>query len=1127
MTRLLRFIYLFCLLSLGLSAAAFSLESYAPNSALSEGKWVKISVEESGMHCIPSATLRSWGFTDPARVRVHGYGGRMLSDFLTEADYLDDLPRVASQVTARGLVFYAVGPMQIDMTGSRELSHSVNPYSSYGYYFLTQGDAPTDTIPEGGTPVENPANCATSTGALLVHDVDLFNLGSSGRQFLGEEFRTTRTRKFAVNLTDRVEGSTWAKITTNFVANSTSASMIKHIIDSTELPYKATDRIAATGNDSGYWGSQSVTTKNFEHSGPTMELALTYSASGTVKNAALDYFEITYEKALGNSGEFLSASPALASPGARGGKAHIWDVTSIKDGYYALRVDPTSGGWRNERAGVRRYVQWSETDAMPAPKRVGSVAGQNLHAEVDNPDMIIIAPDRYMAAARDIADLHHGYPLDSLRVQAVRLDEVLNEFGSGAFDPGAIRRYLKMVYDRGVAAGRPLKYALLIGKGTFDNRRLTGIGRMFDSPMPLWISENSLNNTQSFTTDDYFGMLDDNSGQRPGRDPLTIAVGRIPATNVGEATTAVEKIRQYMYSMPSGHWRHRVTILADDENSGQHMLQSERMVKGLEAGAVGRHMLVDKIYCDAYPRVSGSYPQAREELFSDFADGISLFAFVGHGSPTALGSKMMIGPLDFQQRFHLRRLPFFYAATCSFLEWDNDIKSQAEALMFQDDGGLIGCISAVRPVYITNNGTLTAAFGDALGAPTESGAPLTVGELYRQAKNRVSNDTNKLRYVLMSDPALSLVFPEARVTLDAINGVAVTEAEPFTAMARQRLTLKGRVTGADGNLLTDFSGTVTATLYDAEQSTTSHGYGDGEEVTFEQKGALLFQAAGKAEGGEYTIEVQMPATIADNFRPTTLSLYAAPADANDLRHAAGIERNLYAFGYDESTPADVNPPTIHSMGLNGEEFAEGSRVNPDPLLIARVSDDSGINLSTAGIGQRMSLSVDGRENFSDLATYFTPDTEASSGKMSGTLAYPLSGLKEGTHTLRLRVWDIDGNFADRELACEVVNGLAPEVYEVFTDAMPARDQARFYVRHNRPEQILKVRVSVYNLLGQPVWSGETETRSNMNVSAPVVWDLRDSSGKRVGRGIYVYRAEVTGDGSEAVTKSKKIAVAAQ
>ncbi len=1108
-----------------IGASAFPVDTYAPASALARGKWVKISVAESGMHLIPTATLRQWGFSAPERVRIHGYGGAMLSDILSLENYTDDLPQVPAQLTARGLVFYAVGPMQVSMTDAGVLSHEVNPYSSYGYYFLTEAsadDGPLPAVPSGGSPLESAAGCAVTTSYMLVHEQELVSPGQSGRIMVGEDFNATRSRTFNVAMTNRTEG-TPVKVTTSFLANtSTAMSTLRFKINGEEMPVQASDRIATSKSDSGVWGAMTTTTKTATPQGDRLTLEIGFENPGVVKAANLDYFEVVYDRRLAGSFDYFTTSTAVCHAGAGDQSVHVWDVT---DPLAVTQMQPgAQGAWRAPRAGVRHYAVWADGDAMPAPKLAGSVANQNLHGLAEVPDMVIITPDVYAAAARDIAAIHRSYEPEPLRVEVVSLNEVLNEFGSGAFDPGALRRFLKMLYDRGEASGSPLRYALMMGKGVCDNRQLTVVGRNVNQPMPLWVSSASLNESTSFSSDDYFALLGDNDGTQPGREDLDIAVGRIPATTAAEAAVAVSKIKQYLYSMPRDGWRTRLTILADDENQGVHMEQSEAMVANLFAGTSGSRMVVNKVYCDAFVRQNSTYPKAREVLFSNFSDGTSVFVFIGHGSPHALGSKTIVAPTDFRTNFHMRRLPFFYAATCSFLRWDSDITSEAEGLMFLPSGGMIACISALRPVYISLNGDLSAAFGTVLGEFDEEGKVHSIGELYRKSKNLLHNDVNRLRYVLMGDPALRLSMPSPTIEITGVNGSRPSAEEPVTVMARQQLEITGRVLQPDGTPMSDFNGMIYATLYDAEFSTVSHGYGEGTEYAFEQHGDMLFSVCGQVTDGQFAVSVQMPSAVADNYRPATLSLYACGSDSREMREAAGLTRNIYAYGYDDTTPDDTEPPVVHSLMLNGDSFTDGGNVDPSPMLIATISDNVGINLSSAGVGKKMTLTVDGNTTFSDLSRYFTPDAVPVQGAMSGTLAYSMSGLAPGPHEMKLRVWDTDGNFTDRTIGCNVVEGLAPEIYEVYTDASPARTEANFFVRHNRPDRMLKVKVTVYNLAGAPVWSASTEARSDMGVSAPLTWDLRDSGGKRVGRGIYIYRAEVTTEGSSVSTASRKLAV---
>ena len=119
-------------------------ERYAANSQLATGTWAKIRVPSTGIYQLTSDLIRQAGFTDINKVKVYGYGGAMQPEVLT-GDYLtltDDLQEVPLCDVDGKRLFYAVGPVSWSDTNQRIR----NPYSSYGYYFLTQGDHVPETI---------------------------------------------------------------------------------------------------------------------------------------------------------------------------------------------------------------------------------------------------------------------------------------------------------------------------------------------------------------------------------------------------------------------------------------------------------------------------------------------------------------------------------------------------------------------------------------------------------------------------------------------------------------------------------------------------------------------------------------------------------------------------------------------------------------------------------------------------------------------------------------------------------------------------------------------------------------------------------------------------------------------
>ncbi|MEE0084134.1 MAG: hypothetical protein UE068_07940, partial [Paludibacteraceae bacterium] len=54
---------------------AKNLRSYTDKSILSNGKTVKIRVQEEGVYTISYNELRNMGFSNPKKVHLRGYGG--------------------------------------------------------------------------------------------------------------------------------------------------------------------------------------------------------------------------------------------------------------------------------------------------------------------------------------------------------------------------------------------------------------------------------------------------------------------------------------------------------------------------------------------------------------------------------------------------------------------------------------------------------------------------------------------------------------------------------------------------------------------------------------------------------------------------------------------------------------------------------------------------------------------------------------------------------------------------------------------------------------------------------------------------------------------------------------------
>ncbi len=1084
------------------------------------------------------------GFSNPSKVRVYGYGGAMGADRLALSSYVDDLPPVQTLTAKNGnIYFYAQGPDTWKINSSGHGSKSFNLYTTTGTYFITQV-ADNDSIesPEivtiGFPEAESPA---TTVKNRLHHEQNLISPGEAGAMLVGEDFRYTPKRTFNFNLPGRVEG-TRVGLELSFVAKTyTRMSSVLINVNGKDLPGGLS--VGSTVNESYYHGAEAQGYFSFDMDGEKLAVALTHKSTVTVNGAWLNFMSINYTRHLRmpSSGAlpFWTNEYALKLASDKElPDLEVWDVTSPTNVERLNISKYTNGGyvWRTPYNGTRSYVAFRTDNSIPEPTVEGVVANQNLHG-IEQADMVIVTLPAWRSQAERLAQLHRMESQGALTVAVADAQQVYNEFGSGEPDVAALRRFFKMLYDRGAAAGRPLQFALLMGRTTYDNTASTDAFKSLGiKTLPTWYSntpQSSLNDKVGFGCDDILAMLADNSGYNMSADKIDIALGRMPVRTLAEATSAVDKIYDYVNRSKRTPWKNQVMILADDQDNGVHMTQAESVSRILNPEE-SPNFVINKVYMDAFTRQGASYPDARNAMFRLLNEGTMLWIYLGHANNHTWTHD---GQLTFNDinSLYLKHLPALFAGTCDFLRWDSNTLSGGEIFFHERNGGTISMISATRPVYITDNGMFADALARALAKRADDGSMMSYGEYYRQAKNDLRDskgnpvsNSNRLRYVFMGDPALRLTMPQNYVRIDSINSVDVSAqalaqgGEQAIIQALGRPVFAGAVTDAQGNVLKTFNGIVYVDIYDAEYSTTSNGYGsEGAKVSFQQHGSKLYSGVLPVKDGYFSGAIAMPAEITDNFTPAFLSMYAV--EDNNATEAVGVSNAFYVYGQDTQAATDTIPPTIDKIYLNHESFTNGAIVNLTPTLVAEVSDNVGINISSAGVGHQMTMVIDEKKSISDVALYYQPSAD---GSPSGKIVYPIETLTEGAHTLTLRVWDTTGNSASSTIDFNVSGNATAKIYNIYTDSNPASTQANFYITSDRPEQMVTVNVTVYNLLGHPLWNRTVTGINDMFTSTPVVWDLTDSAGRRVPRGIYLYRATITDNGETFDTGSQRIAVTA-
>ena len=1110
---------------------------YADSSRLATGKWVKVAVTESGIYQITADDIRSWGLgTDLSQIHVFGYGGAPLSETMSGDNYADDLPQVPIVRTGDRILFYGQGNITWKVLDDQtfEQLQVQHPYSLSGNYLITNDSRYGDVDVNKATNTVT-GNVVTTYIERLFHEQEIINPGETGRTFLGESFLSSKTQTFKFSLDGLVNGST-VKVYTVFAAQTSgdSKSTVSKAYNNVPLADTNNDMIDAVSSLSHDHYGFSKSQKSFKLEGTNeLNFTVTFKSPGTVHLARLDYITVNYERNLAlKSGSLVfglnkaSTASTYRISGA-GTTARVWDVTqpfapvqmNASGDEGTVQFTPMTGG-------RREFVAFDEAGTYHHPEFLGEVANQNIHGEA-TPDMIIIAPSAYLDQARRVAALHEK--LDNFRVIVIDHEKIYNEFSSGTRDAMAYRRMCKMFYDRGKdSGGHALSYLLLMGGGSYDNRLVGSSADALNYPSLLtWQTERGDMENYSITTDDFFGILGDDSNTSNG-GKMNISVGRMPVRSVSEARTAVNKLEKYMTKPDYGSWKNQLLFVADDENDGDHMTQSKDMISAIRQYG-GSDYVVNYVFIDAFNSVSQggarNYPDARNKMFTTLNEGTLWWNYIGHASTQNWTAEGLMMRSDVETNLFYRHLPVLYAATCEFTRFDGSVISSGERIFLNANGGAIALVCPARLAFINSNGPFSERVGHYVFLPDENGRQRRLGDIIRMVKNDAgSSSDNHRRFFVIGDPALRIAWAPYSAQVETINGKPVDSENMPVFKAREQLEFSGKIVDWKGELATNFDGNIISTLFGPEQSVTTHGNGEhGAQITYQDRPNRLAINMDTVSNGRFTVRVIIPSEVNneyDNYIPSLINLYAY--DSRDTLEAKGSNSAFYIYGYEDEAVADTIGPRIITLGLNDEMFVDGGDVNESPLMLATVSDESGVNFSSAGIGHSMTLTIDGTNSYNDLVSYYTPQF-ADVGTL-GSINYQLSDLTPGPHTMRLRVWDVYNNMSEKTITFNVVNGLAPEISDVYCAANPASVETSFYVKHNRPDAVVSVTIEVYDLMGRRVWSATQAGRSDMYTSVPITWDLTDAAGRRVPRGIYVYRATISTDGVKEATKAKKLAV---
>ena len=1099
-------------------ASAFNVSNYATQSRLATGKWVKITIPETGVYEITYDELRQMGFNNPANVRLYGQGGYRISEQLN-GKAVDDLQPVRVMRTNDKICFYGNGPVNFTLAGYTSVPHyqrEMNPYSQVGCYFLTEeSSTELEVGKKSAVTVSNYVNTPYCL-SYFWHERELASGSGSGKDMLGEDFTNSKIMVdyYMPDLADST-----IVVNTVIAANASSITYANAVLhsdggtDTTAYPTSAS-RIYVPSNEYVYYNYSSpygfVKLSHPAERGQFEPILLSSSSEFSLSFSRLDYFILTYNRhnvirADEDNQLLMGYAPAHGNerymlPGASASTV-VWIVNDVYNPAQMTLIpyeDATGSGYAFFST-ASTYSYFVAFDPMETLKKISSyepVPNQNLHA-MQTPELLIITDKMYHEQAERVAQLHRS--VDGIDVAVVDQDQVFNEFSSGTRDAMGYRLLCKMLYDRNPSK---LKNLLLFGTGTMDNRQILG---QRDGYLLTYQSDNSNYEDFSFTTDDFFAFLDDNSGTNVTAEKMNIGVGRMTCGSVEEARSDVDKLVEYYATPDYGVWRNNNLVCSDSPENGQYMFQGEGY-KNLIDNELSTGMHVNTVHNSQYPRsatqsnltVERKTATTAKQLLKLYLESGAYFAtYVGHAGSIAFTKYSNMWVNSDVARTSYKRFPIFSTACCNVAHYDGDTRGVAELMFHKRDGGAIALLTTSRMSYANGNDKINNYFINGLFSYEANGVMPTLGEAYKFSKNSFTgSDANKMKFFLLGDPAIRVNYPISRFNITRVNNTDMVDSAMAQISPLMKVDVEAQVVDAEGNLDSSFNGDATVTLYDKQLLFTTlslpiNGQQVDRDIYFNR--AKLSEVNGRVVNGLFKGQILVPRAPRASNEDVLLRVYAHKDNSDYMVN--GFTKQITMLPYNDTLAiTDDQAPVVSSMFINDENmFANGAvAATSGAMLYITATDNEGINIQSSSIDDCMTLVLDGgKPSYSDVSCYVTTDD----GGKTIRIEYPLNSLAEGMHTLTYTVFDMMGNSATRTISFMVGQG---GVADLVADKWPAynNEEVAFDLETAMslaPEMTLRVT----DATGKLVWMTTTS-------SFPVNWDMKDMNGNRVPAGLYRY-----------------------
>jgi uncharacterized repeat protein (TIGR01451 family) len=508
--------------------------------------------------------------------------------------------------------------------------------------------------------------------------------------------------------------------------------------------------IAVNGTDvgEGNWAGVSPHTvlvsfeKDLLKEGNNNLVTITNQAIGDISYVSVDGFDVTYPRAFKAVGNRLAFGPGdnaeVVVTGFEFADIAVFDVTdpdrpmqvgdiavSGDDRNYQVRFAPVSPDNRYLALCLRDAHTPEDIDITPdTPSDLSDAANQG--------EYLIIAPAELADAVRELADYRQG---QGMTVRVALLEDVMDEFNHGNFNPEAIRSFLAHARD---AWAVPPRYVVLVGQGNYDYKDYMGMGgnlmppEMVGTPYGLYGSDSHLADLE-------------------GSDGVPeVAIGRLPAADSNELRILIGKIVDYEAQAPAA-WHQRIVMAAGADHPGDN--EDFPAVSDAVAALVPGAYAVEKAYLPG-----ATLADTRQRLLGGIAGGALVVNFLGHGGYDRMGDDGIMTLADVLTMDNGDRLPVVSAFSCLLGRLDElpVYLTLGERLVRQPGGGAVAVFASAAKSINYKARFLNEEFFRALFVDGKMILGDAVVQAFQRYRQRTGDSLVPRTYNLLGDPALRI-----------------------------------------------------------------------------------------------------------------------------------------------------------------------------------------------------------------------------------------------------------------------------------------------------------------------------------------------------------------------------------